>query len=80
MSRARRSVLPDRKSQKSRTISRCSWALTRPMQGAEHFSIYPSRQGRSICLWRLNTPFEQVRAGNTRVSRSSVSRMAHACE
>ena len=50
------------------------------MHGAEHLSMYPSRQGRSICLCRLKTPAEQVRAGNTRVSRSSVSRMAQACE
>ena len=34
-----RSVLPDRKSQKSSTILRCSSALTRPTHGAEHLSM-----------------------------------------
>ena len=37
--RANRSVLPDRKSQKFTTISRCSSALTRPTHGAEHLSM-----------------------------------------
>ena len=39
MSRANRSVLPARKSQKSLTIRRCSSALTRSIQGAEHLSM-----------------------------------------
>lgn len=54
--------------------------VTRPTQGAEHLSMYPSRQGRPICPARLKTPAEQVRTGKTRSSRSTVSRMAQACE
>ena len=44
-------------------------ALTLSMQGAEHLSMSPNRHGRPICLCRLKTPAEHVRAGNTRVSR-----------
>ncbi len=68
------------KSQKSSTTWRCSCCVTLPTQGAEHLSMYPSRQGRPTCPARLKTPALQVRAGKTRSSRSSVSRIAHACE
>ena len=78
-SRTSRSVLPARKSQKSSTILRWAAASTFPTHGAEHLSMYPSRHGRSIWLCRLKTPPEHVRAGNTRVSRSNVSRIAQAC-
>ena len=72
-------VSPAMKSQKS--WASCWWSSgeIRPTHGAEHLSMYPSRHGRP-CWWaRLNTPAEQVRTGNTRSSRSTVSRMAHAC-
>ena len=75
-----RAVLPDMKSQKSSAIARCSSGVTRPTQGAEHLPMSPSRQGRPIRAERRNTPGEQVRTGNTRSSRSTVSRIAQACE
>ena len=34
--------------------------------------------GRPIWPWRLNTPLEHTRAGNTRVRSFTVSRIAHA--
>ncbi len=53
-------------------------ADTLPTQGAEHLSMYPSRQGRPTWPARLKTPVEHVRTGKTRSSRSTVSRMAQA--
>ncbi len=41
--------------------------------------MYPSRHGRPDCVALRNTPAEQVRTGNTRSIRSTVSRMAQAC-
>src|SRR5215467_13191961 len=55
-----RAVCPDMKSQKSSASSRCSSSVIRLTQGAEHFPMYPSRQGRPIWPARLNTPVEQV--------------------
>ena len=69
---------PAMKSQNCSASARCSSGLTRPTQGAEHLSMYPSRQGRPDCFALRNTPAEQVRTGNTRSIRSTVSRMAHA--
>src|SRR4051794_20363948 len=40
--------------------------------------MYPSRQGRPIWRCRLNTPLLHERIGNTRSSRSTVSRIAQA--
>ncbi len=71
-------VWPLRNATKSSTISRCCSGVTSPVHGAEHLPMYPSRQGRPICRCRLNTPLLQDRIGNTRSSRSTVSRIAHA--
>ena len=64
------------KSQKSWASARCSSGEIRPTHGAEHLPMYPNRHGRSWAWARLNTPAEQVRTGNTRSMRSTVSRMA----
>ena len=72
-------VSPAMKAQKSSASTWWSSGLIRPTQGAEHFSMYPSRHGRPCRPARLNTPAEQVRTGKTRSSRSTVSRIAQAC-
>ena len=72
-------VRPDMNSQKSSTIFRCCSSETHPTHGAEHFPMYANRHGRPVRCARRNTAAEHVRAGKTRSSRSSVSRMAHAC-
>ena len=65
---------------KSSTMRRCSSGLTRPTHGAEHLPMYPNRHGRPICALRRKTPAEQERIGKTLSSRSTVSRIAQACE
>ncbi|GAQ56456.1 hypothetical protein a10_06311 [Streptomyces acidiscabies] len=72
-------VRPVMKSQNSSASSRCSSAETFSTHGAEHFPMYPSRHGRPVRAAFLNTPAEHVRTGNTLSSRSTVSRIAHAC-
>ena len=49
---------------------------TSPTHGPEHFSMWNSRHGRPSRWCWPNLLSEQVRIGNVRSSRSSVSRMA----
>jgi hypothetical protein len=47
----------------SLAISWCSVWSTRPTQGAEHFPMSASKQGRFALFAALNTPDEQERIG-----------------
>ncbi len=67
------------KSQKSSTISRCSSALTSP-DARRRALADVAEQARPADLRtdRLKTPLLHERIGNTRSSRSTVSRIAQA--
>jgi hypothetical protein len=69
-------VSPSKKPINSPTNASYSSWVTEPTQGAEHLSMWNSRHGRPSSSCRRILASEQVRIGNDRKSKSSVSRMA----